>query len=99
VATFERARVARFYGWTHDYIMSMPYKEYRNYLKSIDAVISSEYHNLRNIASYPEMNKKGRDKLDKAMKSIYNRIVEGNDSPVTPKEQAMALLRKMRNGG
>ena len=92
------AKVAHFYGWTHDYIESMPYRVFQQYLKCIEAVKADDYPLQRNLSIYPKLKKKAKEKLDREMKRIYDRIVLSSQSNVTSKERALEIARMLKNG-
>jgi hypothetical protein len=91
--------VAHFYGWTDDYIQSMPFSRYVKYLLSIDAIQAKAFQVQKNLHMYPNLKKSGRDKLDRFFKSIYNRLVKKSTAAKpTPRAQALAIAKRFTNG-
>jgi hypothetical protein len=85
------AGLARFYGWTHDYIMNLPVIVALKYYKAISVITASERIDDLNISSYPHMEEKGRKKLFKQYEKAYTQGKVNESQIVKVEEMALKL--------
>lgn len=85
------------YGWTDEYIMSMPYKTFLEYSKCVEPIYSKEAMLMVSVASYPHMSKQGRSDVWKSLKKHLSIVVDSGQNKVKSyKEVAENLARKLR---
>ena len=70
------ARVARFYGWTHDYIRRLPFSVFRDYLNAIPAIEAHEQLTAINVSSFPHTKKEYRKKLIQNLKNTIRNTIK-----------------------
>lgn len=74
--------MARFYGWTDEYIGKMPLAKAKLYYEAIDTITHEEMLFDLTVNDYPHMKKEGRKKVYNAVKKAVNKHI--------PKEQVTA---------
>ena len=62
---FFRAKIAQFYGWSHEYIEEMPFSVALEYYQAITVIEAQERLIDLKIADYPRMLKADRNELFK----------------------------------
>jgi len=72
---YKRAKVARFYGWTHDYIMGMGTADFMVYFKAIDPIQAQEQLASFTAADWSSLKQKARteiyNNIDKLANSVF----------------------------
>ena len=57
------AQVARFYGWTHDYIRSLEAEVFDQYFKAIEVIRANETLIQLKVSDFPQLDGKQRSKV------------------------------------
>lgn len=93
-----RAKVARFYGWSHSEIKSMPFKTFFDYHRCIEKLEAHEINNQLRVEIFPQLKKAPREKFSRDIhKLAYEGFVSDN-APKTNQEVALELARKLSGG-
>ena len=64
------AKLASFYGWSIEYIESMPHGEVVEYYEAITVLEAQDRLVEMNISDYPKMSKENRRKYFRSMKKL-----------------------------
>jgi len=88
------ARVARFYSFSHNEIMTMPIGEFDNYLECMEKIISIEMLESITVSSFPHMSNSGRDKVDRQLKGKLSDLQEKR--PMSLRQLAAATGRGIK---
>lgn len=78
-----QARIARFYGFSHESIKAMSYKDLLLYYKCITHIDAEEMQKAFKINSYSMMDKNSRKKLD----GMVERLRFKEDMPIMSMDQ------------
>ena len=90
----KKARVASFYGWTDEYIRSMPYEDFIVYSKCCHMLMNSDMLSNIHAISYPHLKtKKDREGLIRSLKNESKKYIS-SDKSTTFGEVMKDLKRK-----
>ena len=91
--------MARFYGWTDDYLVSMDTDIFQDYWLAIDAIKSIEQIDDIQSSSFHSFKQEDRKKINSRLNKKIQSIVEQDSKAVLSIEDAAKLLaRKMMHG-
>jgi hypothetical protein len=93
-----RARVARFYGWSHSEIKSMSFSIFFEYYQCIEKLEAHEMNNEIRIEVFPQLKKGPREKFSNDIRSLAYDGFESSAQPKSNKEIALDLARKLSSG-
>jgi len=85
------ARIARFYGWSHDEVNRLSIRVFNQYYKAITHLEAEELLNECMVGDYPHLKKKERSKIHGKL----NSMVYQEDVPVMTMDQ---FARKLVDG-
>lgn len=72
---FQLAKMARFYGWSHEYLCDMQAKVFMTYYRAISPIEASEQISQLTASDWPNLKDQKRkeifNKLDKEARSVY----------------------------
>jgi len=86
-----KARVARFYGWTDDYMNSMDASTFEEYVLAMESLEARESMSMISNISYPEMKKSSQQKLARDLRIQSKKNIDMPRRELTEKDlQAMA---------
>jgi len=90
--------VARFYGWSHDYISSLPSKTLLKYLESIEILEAQEALVQMTLADFSRNYKQeDRKKLHRKLKRTAEKL-SPNEQPKVLSDDLPALIQGLLNG-
>lgn len=93
-----RARCARFYGWSHSEIKSMPFKVFFEYYKCVEKIEAHELNNQIRVAIFPELKKGPREKMANDLRKLAYDGFKSEQVARTNKDIALELARKLSGG-
>lgn len=90
-----RAKLARFYGWTHDQVSALGVHEANLYWKAITALEAQELIISFKSANWPNVQAKSKQKILNDLKKVaYPSEYKSGKRDVTTKELADILSRR-----
>lgn len=93
-----RARVARFFGWSHSEIKAMPFNTFFEYYRCIEKLEAHEINNQIRVEIFPQLKKQAREKFASDIRKLAYDGFETNSHGKSNKDIALELARKLAGG-
>jgi len=94
------SKMARFYGWSDEYLREMEADKFLAYWLAITPIESQEVLNQITATSFSNLKKGDRSKVHKELKKNTRFLIEQDDATIlTTEEAANKLARKLMISG
>jgi len=92
-----KAQVARFYGWTDDYINGLSYEVFMDYLIAIKPIKSMELMSSFGVSSFPNYKVEYQRKVLRETKADIRLSIKKEANTKSANDIVNDLARKLRN--
>ena len=93
VRSYQMAKMASFYGWTHEYIEGMNAKVFMMYFKAIEPLEAQKQLSMLTASDWPNLKKKARSELFKRIEKTAKAFLPKKKLTFT-KESLEAIIKQ-----